>query len=184
VPAGPAAIVLLGGGSEVIRGHERQLNMLFAESAARALEAARVYHLLGTPWIISSGGPGSKPGDEPAALTMRDALIALGVPAGRILVEPSSRNTRDEAVLVAPALRKLDVDRVVLVTCDTHMRRALAAFRATGVDPVPAAAPNPLSEHSLIDWVVPTTQGLEFSATVVHEYAGLLYYGARGWLRF
>ena len=81
-------------------------------------------------------------------------------------------------------LRALQVDRIVLVTSDIHMRRSLATFRAAGVDAVPAIAPDPLPYQSRIDWMIPAIDGLEFSAMVAHEYAGLLYYGARGWLRF
>jgi uncharacterized SAM-binding protein YcdF (DUF218 family) len=183
-PGGSTAIVLLGGGGFTVRGREHRMGVLHVVSAARVLEAVRVYHLLGSPWVVSSGGAGGDPDAEPDALMMREALIGLGVPAGRIVLESTSINTRDEAVLVAPILHRLEVDRVVLVTSDVHMRRSLATFRGAGVDPEPATTPDPLPDRSRTDWMIPSIDGLEFSGAVIHEYLGLVYYGARGWLRF
>ena len=87
-------------------------------------------------------------------------------------------------MLVAPIVQSLRADRVVLVTTDIHMRRALAAFRAVGVDAVPASAANPLASATPLRALMPTTDGLRFTRDVVHEYAGLLEYVGRGWLRF
>jgi len=183
-PGSSTGIVLLGAGTLTVRGYGGRMGVLVVPSATRVLEAERVYRLLGSPWVISSGGAAEEPDAEANAVTMRDALMKLGVPAGRILLESSSMNTHDEAVLVAPMLRSLQVDRIVLVTSDTHMRRSLATFRAAGVDVVPAIAPDPLPYRSRADWMVPTSDGLDFSGAVAHEYFGLIYYGARGWLRF
>lgn len=46
---------------------------------------------------------------------MRDALVAIGVPPARIAVEAVSSTTHHEAVLIAPMLRDLHVDHLVLV---------------------------------------------------------------------
>ncbi len=183
-PGDSTAIVLLGAGTFTVLGREHRMGVLHVVSATRVLETLRVYQMLGSPWVISSGGAGDERDAEPNAVTMRDALIQLGVPSSRILLESSSVNTHDEAVLVAPMLRALQVDRVVLVTSDLHMRRSLATFRAAGIDPVPATASDPLPYHSRIEWMIPTVDGLTFSGAVMHEYFGLLYYGTRGWLRF
>src|ERR1035437_1540151 len=114
---------------------------------------------------------------------MRVALVQLGVPADRIVLESESVNTHDEAVLVAPMLRALHVDRVVVVTSDIHMRRSMATFRGAGLDAVPAIAPDPFNSESRVRSFVPTTEGLRFTGGVVHEYVGLAYYRVRGWLR-
>ena len=49
--------------------------------------------------------------------------------------------TRDEARLLAPILVARGAQRFILVTSPTHMRRAVAAFRREGLDPVPSVAP-------------------------------------------
>ena len=115
---------------------------------------------------------------------MRNELLQLGVPAERILLEASSQTTREEAVLIAPMLRAMSVTRIVLVTSDIHMRRSLGAFRAVGLDPVPAIAEDPLHHQPRFKAFIPTPEALGFTSDIVHEYVGLVYYAARGWLRF
>jgi len=179
------AIVLLGGGGFTVHGPPGpHIGVLDLSSAARVLEAAYVYRLLGSPWIISSGGRPEGVETEPIAAIMRMALVQTGVPADRIVLEASSKTTRDEAVLVAPMLQATGVTRIVLVTSDVHMRRSLAAFRGVGIDAVPAIAEDPWNYESRIRSFIPSTQGLQFTNAVVHEYVGLLYYAARGWMRF
>jgi uncharacterized SAM-binding protein YcdF (DUF218 family) len=181
---GSAAIVLLGASTFTVHERHQRLSMLDQNGAARVLEAAYVFRLFDSAWIISSGGAAIGVDLEPSALTMKDALVQLGIPGSRILLESASMNTRDEALLVAPMLHSLNADRTLLVTTDIHMRRALAAFRAAGVDAAPALSRDPVHSQSRLRSFIPTTDGLRFSRDVAHEYAGLLAYGVRGWLRF
>jgi uncharacterized SAM-binding protein YcdF (DUF218 family) len=183
-PPGATAIVLLGAGSYTVAGADQRMGLLDLAGAARVLEAAHVYRLMGSPWIISSGGAAEGFRIEPSAVTMRTGLVGLGVPENRILLETESSDTHDEAVGIAPMLRALQVTRIVLVTSDIHMRRAIATFRGAGMTAVPAIAEDPLNSQSRIRTFIPTTEGLRFTSFVVHEYVGLVYYAARGWLRF
>jgi len=177
-------IVVLGSGSFTVHGAEERMGVFDVSGAARVLEAAYIYRLIGSPWILSSGGTSGGFMTHPSALTMRNGLVQLGVPVERILLEASSQTTRDEAVLIAPMLRAMHVTRIVLVTSDLHMRRSIGTFRAVGLDPVPAIAENPMKNQSRLKSFIPTPEGLEFTSGVVHEYVGLMYYAARGWLRF
>ena len=86
--------------------------------------------------------------------------------------------------LPRPGQLALHVDRVILVTTDIHMRRALATFRGAGIDATPAASLDPLTSQSRLQSFIPTADGLRFTRDVAHEYVGLLQYAARGWLRF
>jgi uncharacterized SAM-binding protein YcdF (DUF218 family) len=183
-PGRTTAIVLLGAGSFTVHGRHQRLGVLDQDSAARVLEAAYVFRLFDTAWIISSGGAAVGFDIEPSAITMRDGLVKLGIPADRILLESTSRNTRDEAQLVSPMIQRLRPECVVLVTTDIHMRRAQATFRAAGVETVPAISQDPLNSQARLRSFVPTMAGLRFTRDVVHEYVGLMAYAARGWLRF
>ena len=184
VPTGTTAVVVLGSGVERVGGWSSSLAVLNSASAARVLETWRVFQLVNPSWIISSGGV-ANPTDpaEPSAITMRDALVHLGVPESRIKLESSSRNTHDEAVLVTALLRPLNVQNLVVVTSDTHMRRSIGAFRAQGWNPIPAIAPDPRAGLRGRRRWLPQHHGLSFSAEVVHELAGIPYYWARGWWR-
>jgi uncharacterized SAM-binding protein YcdF (DUF218 family) len=177
------AIVLLGGGDQFIQGWDGSITVTMPIEAERVLEAARVFALIAPAWIISAGGqPEIDDPGEPSAVTMRDELVRLGVPSGRIALESRSRTTRENALFVASMLKSLAIDRVVLVTSDTHMRRSLGAFRAVGIDAIPAIARGGDPPSRWSEWL-PTNVGLAWSGRVVHEVGGIVYYRARGWWR-
>jgi uncharacterized SAM-binding protein YcdF (DUF218 family) len=143
-----------------------------------------VFRLIDPAWIISSGG-NPDPGQvfEPSGITMKAELVQFGVPASRIVLEATSRETHEEAVVVTPMLHQLGVTQVVIVTSETHMPRSLGAFRAQGWNPIPATAPTSKVDMSRADLWLPTGRGLDLSAEVVHELLGIPYYWARGWWR-
>ena len=186
VPAGPTAIVVLGSGSFTARDWSgNRFSIVDPSAATRVLEAVRVFRLIDQAWVISSGGlPDLDDPDEPTGLTMKHALVQLGVPEPRVLVETKSRNTHDEAVIVAQLLASMGIRHTVLVTSDLHMRRSLGAFKAQGVDAVPAIARPPDNYLSWFDWALPSGLGLYEGALVAHEALGLAYYTARGWSHF
>ena len=185
VQPGRIAIVVLGAGAETVRGWgEQRLSVPNSSAAARVLEAFRVYKLVDPSWIISSGGsPTALPVAEPDSIVMRDVLVRLGVPESRILLESASRDTHREAVLIAPTLRSLNVEHLILVTSEVHMRRSLGAFRAQGWSAVPAIAPDPHLVDPRREWIVPTRNGLLFSGAFVPEILGIGYDWMRGWWR-
>jgi uncharacterized SAM-binding protein YcdF (DUF218 family) len=185
VPPGRTAIVVLGSGTFTARDwQENRFSIPDPQAASRVVEAVRVFKLVAADWVISSGGlvdPDDL--DEPTAVTMREALVRLGVPADRVLTETESSNTHDEAVVVKRMLASLDVDHIVLVTSDTHMRRSLGTFRAEGIAAIPAIARHPHAELEGVGLVMPSEDGLGEAATVAHEIIGIGYYFVRGWYR-
>ena len=55
--------------------------------------------------LVASGGvPNGTQQLQPESQTLREALMALGVPASAIVEESGSKTTRDQAVLVGPLL--------------------------------------------------------------------------------
>jgi uncharacterized SAM-binding protein YcdF (DUF218 family) len=185
VPRGPTAVVLLGSGDQTIQGWDATpLSVLDPVGASRVLEAWRVFRLIDPAWIISSGGsPDPASPHEPSSIVMRDALVALGVPGGRIKLESLSTNTHDEAVLLSPVLHSLDIEQLVIVTSDVHMRRSLGIFRAQGWNAIPAIAPDPDATLTRAERWRPSLPGLWLSGRVAHELLGIPYYWARGWYR-
>lgn len=186
VPAGPTALVLLGSGIVTARDwDDNQYSVADPTSQMRVLEAVRVYHLANPAWVISSGG-GYKRGAGPASaggVVMRDDLVTLGVPAERILIEYESTNTRDEAVIIRPILTKLGISRVILVTSELHMRRAVGVFRAAGIEAIPARVRGLFDTMPWYRWIVPTSEGLAEAELLVHELLGIPYYWLRGWYK-
>jgi len=105
------------------------------------------------------------------------------VPDSRILVESKSLNTHEEALIVATMLSAIRHDHVVLVTSALHMRRSMGAFRAAGIDVIPAVARSSRAANHWTEWILPSQAGLEEGALLAHELAGQAYYVVRGWYR-
>jgi uncharacterized SAM-binding protein YcdF (DUF218 family) len=185
VPPGRTAIVVLGSGSLTARDWDvNPYSIVDPWAASRVLEATRVFRAIDAAWVISSGGRVHLDDPSvPSGESMRDALVQLGVPRDRIAIETESRNTHDEAIIVAAMLRSLQVDHVVLVTSDTHMLRSLCTFHAAGVDSIPAIARNPHADEPWRTRVRPGDRGLQAFSTLAHEVLGIVYYSARGWCR-
>jgi len=121
------AIVLLGSGSWHAMDWDGRIAVYPDPAAAtRELETARVFRLVNPAVVISSGGnPHPNRPMVPGGEAMKEHLVALGVPADRILVETESGTTRDEALIVDRILKAQGIEQVILVTSETHMRRSL-----------------------------------------------------------
>jgi uncharacterized SAM-binding protein YcdF (DUF218 family) len=184
IPPGRTVVVLLGSGSyRRVDWSNGEVSVLDPIGTERTLEAARIFRLAKAEYVISSGGvidPESP--ESPAGVTMQSALIELGVPRDRIVVERDSTNTREEALNVAAMLPALGVNHVILVTSAIHMRRAVGMFRAAGVAVIPAVARQP-DYAGFTEYFLPTQEGLRTTALVVHELAGLTFYRMRGWYK-
>ncbi len=180
---GVRAVVLLSGGSRTVRAAGGRLPMLTSPSALRALETARVYRLLGDPLVIVAGGvtdTGAQALSEAEAI--RGAIVALGVPPGRVILETESRNTREEAVALKRFLAERRIDRFVIVTSPVHMGRALAAFAVEGLQPVPSAAPLYPDRTERPFALTPNDVSLEVGNAVIYEWCARGYYWWRGWV--
>ncbi|WP_185961351.1 YdcF family protein [Telmatospirillum sp. J64-1] len=105
------------------------------EKAEELWRRGRVGHLL------LSGGVGEPPFRE--ACVMRDILQARGLPGPILLTEETSRNTLDNARFCARILAEQGWRRVLLVTDDFHLPRALYAFRRFGIAARPCAVRSP-----------------------------------------
>jgi uncharacterized SAM-binding protein YcdF (DUF218 family) len=176
-------VIVLGSGSFGVEDWDgRRFAMPDRPAMARVLEASRVFRLIDPAIVISSGGhPHPQHKLAPTAETMRDALVTLGVPADRIVMETESRTTHDEAVVIAPMLRARGAEQVILVTSEEHMRRSLGTFRAEGIDAIPAIAQDLRRELTWTQRWLPSDEGLGTASKNVHEVLGIVYYALRGW---
>jgi uncharacterized SAM-binding protein YcdF (DUF218 family) len=177
--------VVLGSGGYTIRDWAgNELSTPDAYAASRALEAARVYRLVNPAYVIASGGKISdRQSSEATGEIVRQTLVRLGVPADRLETQITSRNTHDEAVFDSALVRKLGVQHVVLVTSDFHMWRSVGAFRAVGLEVIPAISLDPLPARFWDEWLVPGERGLREASIFAHEAFGIPYYWLRGWYR-
>ena len=181
---GADAVLVLGAGVNTVRTADVVLSQLSTTASLRILEAARVYRLIGAPLVIVSGGIANERLElRPEAEQMAAALVTAGVPADHIVLDLDAKTTRDHPRTVRPFLDAHRIHQVVVVTSPTHMRRALAVFRAAGYDPVPSVSLLRSEQLEPPPFFLPNDDSLLLSNQALYEYGGWLYYWGRGWLR-
>jgi uncharacterized SAM-binding protein YcdF (DUF218 family) len=139
----------------------------------RCVGAAGVYHAHGFRWVIVSGRH-PRGGRTELAGGMADLLAALGVPRERILLEPDSTDTRENALNSTRMIRDLHVDKVVVVTSALHMPRAQWLFERAGLTVIPAPTRLDPPPAPGIFRLLPSALALQRSQRVVHELIGRL----------
>jgi uncharacterized SAM-binding protein YcdF (DUF218 family) len=161
-PNGEVLIVLGGSALEDgIIGQSSYWRSVYALRAYRQSPFARV--------IVSGGGP-FRPADS-----MRDFLVAGGVPSDRITVEDRSVSTRENAVYTKQLVAS-DNRRFVLLTSDYHMFRAWRVFRKAGVNVAPRPFPDVIKRSSSV------TERWPAFFELCEEEMKTGYYWVRGWI--
>lgn len=96
---------------------------LSGDQGARTATAIDLWKRGFAPVIVFAGAS-EDPASLPSAELMKREAVRLGVPADRVLTEPSSATTKENVTRVSDILRSYQITRVVLVTSPYHQRRA------------------------------------------------------------
>lgn len=148
---------------------------------AVAYEAQRIINLR-LPVIVSGGyTAGVKAPSEAAVVAGFFARHRPEITPTEL--EETSTDTYESAMQIAPVLAKRAAHNVMLVTDDAHMLRALATYRARGVDAIPFPAMSLPGEMGIRN-VLPSAYGLRLSTEAVYEVYALALYlitGKIGW---
>jgi uncharacterized SAM-binding protein YcdF (DUF218 family) len=171
----PQAIVVLT--AEYVRTHDEALGFRPGLlSLDRLRTAAALHRRTGLP-ILVSGGIG-----QPGAPALADVLAQslkddFQTPAR--WVETKSSDTWQNARFSAAILRANGITSIYLVTHSWHMRRALVAFRHTGlmVTAAPTSLDEPLGPD--LDDFLPRAAGWQTGYYAIHEWVGYAWYELR-----
>lgn len=174
--AGPVRVLVLGAGHWP--SAERPLSSeLRATAIARLAEGVRLHHALPGSRLVTSGA------GEPPSMAATAAALARSWGIEAIDTHPSPGNTAAEARVAA---ERFGDAPLVLVTSASHMPRAMALFRARGLDPIPAPThylrPPPEADPWRVRAQRPSASGLHMSERAIYEYLGLAWAGLRGML--
>lgn len=167
------AIVILAGGQ---RRHAPEFGGATVNrlSLERVRYGARLARRTGLPILVTGGAP---TGEIPEALLMKDALERdFGLKVA--WTESASRDTRDNAHHSAAILKDAGISRIVLVTHAAHMPRAVAEFRAAGLEVIPAPTAwlgGPGGNEEVLDFV-PGATAAYAGWFAVHEWLGRAAY--------
>lgn len=177
---GATAIVVLGAGFNTYRSRGAVYSGANREHALRMMEAARVYKVMDRPWVIVTGGLGNEELTEAAHMAVE--LKGMGVDEDRIVEEGQATNTRDHALFVPPLLKTRGVTQFVLVTSQEQIARALRAFHAVGLDPIPSTPEVFVRVGFPLEMFLPSDRALAASTAMIYDELAMAYYWARGWI--
>jgi len=181
---GAEGLVVLGGGVQTVSARGQVLAQLQSTPSLRILEAARLYRLLEPRVVVVSGGIADARRElRPEAEQMANALASTGIPANRILTDPEAKTTHDHPRTVGRILEAHHVRRFVVVTSPMHMRRSLGVFRAQGFDPVGSVSAMQSEQLTSRPLFLPNDDSMMLSNEALYEYAALVMYWFRGWIR-
>ena len=178
-PAAPTLILVLGGGRTALSEyHEVSLSTISMERLRYGIWLSRE---TGFGLAFSGGmGPGSRGGPSEGAIATRIARDEFRHPLR--WAEETSRDTHENALRTIELLRaQPPIGRLVLVTHDLHMPRALGHFLrardAAGLlfDIVPAPAGiTEKGPHRLLGDFMPSPSGMARARYAIREWLGLL----------
>ena len=184
-------IVVLGGGIRS-QAYPRP-DVDFSEAGDRVWYGASLYRAGKAPKIIVSGGRIIwKGGGKPESEDLTKLLVRMGVPAGDIIPEADSMNTRDNAVYVQKILKANNFKTILLVTSAMHMPRSMAIFKHLGIKAIAAPTdyrvsqleldqPN-LQTESVILSLMPDEEHLSVTTSAIREYIGMWVYKVKDWI--
>jgi uncharacterized SAM-binding protein YcdF (DUF218 family) len=164
------AIVVLGG-STYHDAPEYGGDTVSEATLARLRYGARLTRESGLPLAVTGGAPW---GGQPEAESMRQAL-AKDFKVEARWVETGSRDTAENASLLAPVLQAAGIRRIALVTHAWHMPRAQRLFEQQGMTVIPAptsfVTPPPDRAGKLLAWL-PSAGALLASQIAIREWLG------------
>jgi uncharacterized SAM-binding protein YcdF (DUF218 family) len=167
------AIVVLGGGSRPY-APEYGMSSLLPRTMERLRYGLWLSRATGLPVAMSGGvGHAAREGPSEAEIGARIAEREFGRPLR--WTESASRDTRENAQRTVAMLRADGIQRIVLVTQDFHLRRAMLNFEkaaAGQLEIVPAPMDLPQSTGlTWRDWL-PNASRMQDTAFALHEWIG------------
>lgn len=165
--------------------NEQQL-FPFANASNRLHHAVELYKLGKVKKILLSGGSGSVFSQEISeSMEVKRYLLRMGLPESDIIVEPTSRNTHENALFTANLLKEINPQpkKLLLITSAHHLPRARKCFIKVGVSVTPFAVDS-TSEPSTFHLanLVPNIGALITWQSLFKEWIGCFVYWMRGWL--
>lgn len=121
----------------------------------------------GTGWAAANGLGSSSEADVAGRVAQQDYGFTIR------WLEGTSRDTFENASLLAPMLKRDGVAKIALVTDALHMPRSVWEFERQGIALTPAPTGFVLPTRSAALQWLPSADGLSTSTRVLHELLGL-----------
>ncbi len=132
--------------------------------------------------LLSAGLVEPQPGDVPEADRLAGKLVQWGIPPAQVVVEASSRNTRENAIESSRIAAARGWRTLLVVTSAAHAPRALGCFRAVGLEPDLLPVDFRAGDGRGEGWL-PRAAALSRSTDALRELAGRVVYRVIGYAR-
>ncbi len=176
-----AGIIILGGAEDSRSGDPQSL-MGLNEAGERVTEGVALARRFATAKVVYSGGSGDLFYVKAAEAALAGKLLeALGLEKSRLVLEPVSRNTAENATMVRAMVTPKPGERWLLVTSAWHMPRAIGCFRVVGFDVEPWPVDyRTVRAFDISNILLHMPDGLRRVDFAAREYLGLLVYRLTG----
>lgn len=177
--------IVLGGYSNffIEPNHDRYN---FSERGNRFSNALELYRTGKVKKLIFTGGSGKLLDDEPSeAAELPTYLARIGIPEADYIIEPNSRNTRENAVFTKEILDKQFPNAsYLLITSAFHMRRSEAIFDKLTIKTTPFAVDYIGEKIRFVpeSFLIPDRNGFYHWDILIREWVGYLGYWVRGYV--
>ncbi len=161
-----------------------RIDMEFNGTVDRVHKTAELYRAGKASMVIVTAG--NQPWTQSAwaeADLIRELLAKWGVPKEAVMLEGSSRNTRENALFSKNIIDSIDCKKSLLVTSAVHMPRAMGAFRSVGVEPFAVSTDVRVVDVSfpvVMDFL-PSAAALSMTSEALREWVGQKVYQVQGW---
>ena len=177
----PTGIIVLGG---IITTPSLTRGVIaLTQDGERLVEAATLAHRYPNARLVFSGGTlgNSDEASSESAFAKR-LLVGLGVHESRIILEPRSLSTAENAVFTRDLLMPQPGQSWLLVTSASHLPRAMGSFRRAGfpVTPYPVGYTTLGLSDDYWGIRLEVSSNLVRADIAVHEWLGLLAYWLTG----
>lgn len=175
LPADTALTLVLGYGHHEAQGRPPN-SVLAAGALSRLVEGVRLWQTAPATTLALSGA--GLYGTISHAKAMKDAAVALGVPAERLITFDQTRDTADEIDAATAWINRHSPNdrRLVVVSSATHLPRA-ALMLDNKRQPYAMAPTDFLAGYS--PWYRASSTYLNQFDRAVHEWVGMLWYHLR-----
>ena len=115
------------------------------------------------------------------AIILKDLCLKLGIPKKDLIIEPVSRNTRENAVFTRKMFSNYN-QKVILITSAFHMRRAAGCFKKAGFN-IDTFGTDPLeiAVFGIDDYFIPKADPINKWTILIKEWIGYISYKLAGY---
>ena len=169
--------IVLGG----ISAYDKHTNRHnFNKHADRLFDAEELYHKGIIKKFMLSGGNGLLFNNGyMEANSLRDYLLKKQIPKEDIIIENTSRNTKENAINSVKILKnKYNDGKFLLITSAGHIKRAQLCFKKAGlaVTPYPTDCITSYRNFSIEYILIPRVEAIEKWEDLIHEWIGYVVY--------